>query len=360
MLDLDEDRMRDRNEFELEEYRAHIPRLRARASKAHAIALGSIITAAAEGALFGVLPGHPEPTLGVAAGLVVMSWISSIVKRDALAQVHLINEGGRPTGVWMKLIQERNREEDRYHDVADIVERARVEGERTAEAEKDQWWRQPGSLWHDTDQAIRGIDIKLLALEQAEYAKRLADQEAALAVHRAAKQAEEAERRIAATKRWIEEQREWDAFKEDAQMDARARKERGEWYEPPVGVPGAIEDEDDGPFSAAAGRLSLAQFVEKYGEAGFTARLGKYLPAEARSETVEVRSWNSDQPLRTFRPADGMPVCPRNGEVLYNGRQANIVIASLRNARMGQFRSVPCSGHYHIVNADAHRFRGRP
>jgi hypothetical protein len=63
---------------------------------------------------------------------------------------------------------------------ADQIEELRAEGEKLAEEEKSQWWRQPGSLWHDTQEFIDSADALFKAKADEEQRERRAEEEAKL------------------------------------------------------------------------------------------------------------------------------------------------------------------------------------
>lgn len=336
--------MQDRTDFPLEDYERHLPRLRRRAQKAQSIALGAAATAGVEVALFGALPGHPEVTLWCAAGLAALGWISSLVKRDATAQHDLIRQGGRPTGVWFKLVEERSNtatdlllENELRADMAHVVKVA----EREALTDvKSQWWREEGSLWHETQRFIDATNSVIETHEEAERQaaaeeRRLA-YEKDIAEAKARLQKAETERRIAATKRWIDEQREWDAFVEDSQVAARERKERGDWYEPPVGVPKSVPNEED---------LARKVLVDKI--ADLTDRINRNILASySQGGITEIHSWDSVDPVRV-EPAAELPRCARTGKTIYTGPQAHALLANMRP--MNHYSTIACAGHYHLV-----------
>lgn len=338
--------MQDRTDFPIEDYERHLPRLRKRAQKAQSIAIGACACAGLEAALFGVLPGHPKGTLWLALGLAAFGWISSLVKRDATAQHDLIRRGGRPTGVWMKLVTEQSNtaadlllENELRADMDHVVAVA----ERKALTDTaSQWWRQEGSLWHQTQKFIDATDSVIETHEEAE--RQAAREERRLAYERDIAEAKarlkkaETERRIAATQRWIDEQREWDAFVEDSQVAARERKERGDWYEPPVGVPGAIDDPNEED-------LARKVLVDKI--ADLTDRINRNILASySQGGITEIHSWDSVDPVRV-EPAAELPRCARTGKTIYTGPQAHALLANMRP--MNHYRTIACAGHYHLV-----------
>jgi hypothetical protein len=244
-----------RDEFPIERYEAHIPRLK-RQSRIFGILAGILLAVSSVSIVaFGLSPEHPMFSLGAGGGMAVVAWASILARNTARNQIRLIEAGGRPSAVWFKLTNEPSAPAVEKG-FADSIAEIQAEAERAAEDESKQWWRKEGSLWYETQQFINATGEIFKAAERAEYDCRMAEQRAALKAReelyraadeerRIAEAKADEERRIEATKRWIEEQKEWDAFKEDAQMDARGRKERGEFYEPPMGVPGAIEDDED-------------------------------------------------------------------------------------------------------------------
>jgi hypothetical protein len=256
MLDADEDRLNYKNDFALERYEERIPELERRAKVFGRLAVWEAAMAALSGATW-LLGGHGTVSVILFGAGVATSWISAIARRNNLAQVDTIKKGGRPEGVSRRLIRERGlpRAGSEVKGFADSIAEIRQQAERAAENEASQWWRKDGSVWSETQKFINSTNEVFaaqyrldLAREKAEAQARadrlLEDILATQAQLELAERAAETERRRVATEKWLaqtrKEEKEWDAFVEDAQMDARARKERGEFYEPPPGVPGSL------------------------------------------------------------------------------------------------------------------------
>jgi hypothetical protein len=163
----------------------------------------------------------------------------------------------------------------------------------------------------------------------------------------------EKQRKIDATKRWIEQEREWDSFVEDAQVSARERKERGDWHEPPVGVPGAkyAAHQDDEPLG--------------YHPALSPEVIARMLMTGAM-DVEEIRAWGQPAPVRVvpvraqggiisdgmapiFNEAPDRPRCT-NGKTIYTNAQAMEVIAQFSLLGISQhYTFEPHKTHYHLT-----------
>lgn len=329
-------------DYPIEQYREHIPRLRKRARAARVVALLWSGLAVPQIVIGGLALDQDGWINFVVAGILLMgSIIGSVVKKNAEEQVDVINKGGRPTGVYMALVKADEKQlEDKVMDLPAQIEQVRSEAEKLAEDESQQWWRQEGSLWHETQQFIDSADEVFKARERAEFDRMMAEQVAAIEAEKAEAKRLDQERRIAATQRWIEEQREWDAFKEDAQVDARNRKERGEWYEPPLGVPGAIKEED--PIAAA--EADIKRVFEEHVE-----RMNQQLWATSMG-TFDVHAWGKPEPIRSFRERESRERCDSTGKVIYTGPQVKATLDALKESGVGShYTFFECGMHFHLA-----------
>lgn len=335
-------------EYPIERYQEHLPRLEKRKRTTRAVAL-FWAGLAAPNFILGAL-GDTWYNFAVGGVMLTGAWISTMVYNSSRGQINLIERGGRPTGVYMALLKEdRAQLEKKVTGFADQVAEIQLEAEKLAEDEAGQWWRQPGSVWFETDQFITSTDqvirqheIDRIKAEQAErqreYEQHLREQRRALAEKEAAEKKADQERRIAATQRWIEEQREWDAFKEDAQMEARTRKERGDWYEPPLGVPGGVNPDEEAAVKEIARKFR--ETAERMNQQ-LAATMGVFDPGGYH----EIRAWDSADPVR-IEPAIQADRCPRTGKVIYTGAEAYVLLQNMR--RRNHYRAVACLGHYHL------------
>lgn len=330
-------------QYPIEQYRKQIPKLEVRAKAARTLATWWALLGAFN-MIVGALTGDMLSFI-VAGVLLVCGLGAAVARKTWLDQVDMIERDQMPYGVRRRL--EKLDLDERLapvepKDFADEIESAQREGERKAEREH-QWWRQEGSLWHETQQFIDSTDGVIKASETAEFNRMLEEQAKALAAEKRERErrAQELEtaRRVEATKRWLEQEREWDAFVEDAQVSARERKERGDWYEPPAGVPGALyqAEEDDGPMSAAAGRMTLAEFQLKYGQAALSDRILGSFEAGARAEQLLGRN---SSPGR----------CPRTSMPMYSQRQIALALRSVEHAGVGHLYTFSqCGLHWHLI-----------
>lgn len=337
-------------EYPIERYQEHLPRLEKRKRTTRAVAL-FWAGLAAPNFILGAL-GDTWYNFAVGGVMLTGAWISTMVYNSSRGQINLIERGGRPTGVYMALLKEdRAQLEKKITGFADRVAEIQLEAEKLAEDEAGQWWRQPGSVWFETDQFITSTDqvirqheIDRIKAEQAaakaEFDRMMAEQIAALEAEKAEAKRLDQERRIAATQRWIEEQREWDAFKEDAQMEARTRKERGDWYEPPLGVPGGVNPDEE---------AAVKEIARKFRETA--ERMNQQLAATLSTpfETHQVRSWDNPDPVDIFVESPDLPKCSK-GKSIYNRHQAEAVMSTLRGLRLDRhYRVVGCAMHYHLT-----------
>jgi hypothetical protein len=325
MRDQDEQRFAERvKPYPIEDYEQYLPVLKRRAKAMRTVA-GVWAPIGGFNLIIGIVATGMF-NIGLGFGLLVAAFAAAVVAKDQRMKAALIERGYRPISITEKLDKKRHQagRELEEKGFADQVAEVQAEAERVAEDESTQWWRQPGSLWYQTQEFINATDQVFKAREQAEFDRRMEEHVAALEAEKKERQRKneelkaelqrlETERRIAATKRWMEEQREWDAFVEDAQMDARARKERGDWHEPPMGVRGAIpitpnfSDFRRAVQEEVEDRIGRLPAVEAYHRA-----LAGDLEAQKRlfgladrilgpSESVEIRSWDDERPIRRFR-----------------------------------------------------------
>jgi hypothetical protein len=367
MSDTIEDQRRRMMKYPIEEYEKFLPQLERKRKQWQLVGMTWSIFGWSQ-TMFYALGVTGELSL-VAAGSGTIAGLAAIaVANTKRNQITLIRQGSRPIGITEKLDRARRAGSDEpVKGFADQIEEIRAEAEREAENVDTQWWRQPGSVWHETAEFI---DATNKVFEDAERAQRLRDEEerakaaqehaAKLERERSKRQAEyekEAERqrqlqaerekqhRIEQTKRWLEEQREWDAFKEDSQIDARERKERGEWYEPPMGVPGAIWEAEE---ERRAQRQRAAQAAADREAAEELRRARRELAAhEAQLNRVLGRSYSA--PSYTY---NSVGICSITGrdiltrdQAYAQKRQMNEIISSTRAYYKVEF----CSNHYHVA-----------
>jgi hypothetical protein len=338
------------DDFPIEKYEEHLPRLRRKEVRARAMTFGSAGASVMELGFFAALPNHPMMAIICSGILAFGAWYWSIVLGDAKRQSRMIKGGSRPNGVWFKLQAEALRREiaqapQRTEGFADQVADIQAKAEKAAEVEKDQWWRQPGSLWHQTQEFIDSADEVFKAKAQEEENLRIqrrraerviaaAEEKKRLVELEVRQKIAEKERRIEATKRWIAQEREWDAFVEDAQVDARARKERGDWHEPPVGIPGAVyaAHRDDEPLS--------------YHPAMSPEVIARMLMS-GHMEVEQIRAWGQPEPI--FTEAPNRSRCSR-GKTIYTDSQAKEVLANLSLVGIWHhYRFERCQQHYHLI-----------
>lgn len=336
-------------EYPIERYREHLPRLDKRKRTTRAVALLWAGIAQAQ-FVIGAL-GDTWYHFAVGGVLLAGAWISAMVYINSRDQINLIERGECPTGVYLALVKADEKQlEEKVTGFGDQVAEIRAEAEKLAEDEAGQWWRRPGSVWFETDQFIRSTDqvirqheIDRIKAEQAaakaEFDRMMAEQVAALEAEKAEAKRLDQERRIAATQRWIEEQREWDAFKEDAQMEARTRKERGDWYEPPLGVPGGVNPDEEAAVKEIARKFR--ETAERMNQQ-LAATMGVFDPGGYH----EIRAWDSVDPVR-IEPAISADRCPRTGKTIYTGPQAYALLHDMRPRN--HYRAVVCLGHYHLT-----------
>jgi hypothetical protein len=324
-------------QYPIEQYRKQLPRLerKSRAMRNVAIWWASV---AGVNLVVGILSGGMI-NLVLGGVVIVGAFGAAVTKKVYDEQISLIESGGKPIAVrqqlekldqqyqqWWCLADDEESVEELLENetIADMGHVIAVAERRAEKDVKSHWWRQEGSLWHQTQKFIDATQSVIEEEERAErqaaaeerrlaYEKDIAEVKARLqkdiAEAKARLQKAETEQRIAATKRWLEEQREWDAFKEDARVAARDRKERGDWYEPPVGVPTGIDPNDE----------SLAKKIAEINE-----RMNRSM-------------------LASF----GIEWCSLYARPCCTGPQAYAILQNMRPR--GDWKSFPCGNHYHLT-----------
>ena len=326
-------------QYPIEQYEQQVPRLQRRATAARNLAVWWALLAGFN-LVVGILSGGLM-NLIIGGVLMVGGFAAAVTRKSYLDQVEMIGRGQRPYGVRKRLdFLDRTDQlvEIAPKDFAGEIEEARSEGERAALRERDQWWRSPGSLWHQTQEFIDAtqslIDTHEQAEKQAEWDRMKAEQEAARVALRDAEQKAETERRVAATKRWLEEQREWDAFVKDAQVDARERKERGDWHEPPMGVLGTIQEENAEQIRV---KRELEARIKEISD-----RIDRNIMASYSPEVEELCVWDKAEPVRQ--------ICSASHRKVYTGPQAYAAYANLSAQGFAKhYRIDPCGDHYHVL-----------
>lgn len=366
--------MSTKQDFDFEEYRDQLPQLERGVKFNNLLALMWGGAGAVNAAAFAF--GHSWVSFAFAGLLLTGATMQAVAKKTKQRQIELITGGEKPLGVTERLSKKRKPAPKSELDMVEELEKYRAEGEKAALDEKHQWWRQPGSSWWDAKETIdrighelRQIELEELKVKAAKIAKdaaeikMLAERERAkliarLEIQRLADQQAELKRKAAATRKWaelnkariereearkIEGEREWDAFTEDAQVDARKRKEAGDWYEPPEGMPDRVGDE--------------RRYNKRFSGGGWIDRdFGAHQEHAMRQieQTLGLPA-NTINGSPYFTPAKGVPVCPAGRQPSYTFVQADTILAALRGAGDRRTSIYPCARdelnqvHYHLV-----------